>query len=75
MTFHHLSQIHYIKSDILVKFIYENLEKKKLAASNTDKDKQFFERFCSSLDEPINRLVFDLYKLTDEEIAIIEWFV
>jgi adenine-specific DNA-methyltransferase len=46
--------------------------KLKLSGANTDKDKQFYERFCSSLDSNIDNLVYDLYELTDEEIAIVE---
>lgn len=46
--------------------------KKSLAEAQTDKDKTFFERYCSSLDAQIDRLVYDLYDLTADEIKIIE---
>lgn len=46
--------------------------KKKLAKAQTDKDKNFYERRCTSLDREIDRLVYDLYDLTDDEIAIVE---
>ncbi len=61
------------RHDKLVGLVEQMLEaKKKLSASNTDKDKQFFERFCSSLDSQIDKLVYDLYELTPEEIEIVE---
>ncbi len=46
--------------------------KKSLAAVQTDKDKTFYERYCDSLDEKIDTLVYDLYELTADEIKIIE---
>jgi adenine-specific DNA-methyltransferase len=46
--------------------------KKRLAEARTDKDKRFYESKCASLDRQIDRLVYELYGLTDGEIAIIE---
>lgn len=46
--------------------------KRKLAEAQTDKDKEFYKRFCSSLDAQIDRLVYDLYDLTEKERRIIE---
>ena len=46
--------------------------KKQLAQVQTDKDKTFYESKCAALDNQIDRLVYELYDLTDEEIAIVE---
>jgi hypothetical protein len=61
------------RHDKLVGLVEQMLDAKlKLSGANTDKDKQFYERFCSSLDSQIDNLVYKLYELTDEEIAIVE---
>ncbi len=61
------------RHDKLVGLVEQMLDAKlKLSGANTDKDKQFYERFCSSLDSNIDNLVYKLYELTDEEIAIVE---
>ncbi len=46
--------------------------KKQLAAVQTDKEKTYYENKCVSLDRQIDRLVYDLYGLTPEEIEIVE---
>jgi hypothetical protein len=46
--------------------------KKQLAKAQSDKDKNYYENKCSALDQQIDRLVYDLYGLTEEEIAIVE---
>jgi adenine-specific DNA-methyltransferase len=46
--------------------------KQQLAAAHTDRDKNLYERKCSGLDQQIDKLVYELYGLTDEEIDIIE---
>jgi adenine-specific DNA-methyltransferase len=46
--------------------------KKQLAQAKTDKDKTYYENKCVSLDRQIDRLVYDLYGLTEEEIKIVE---
>ncbi|MEW6355965.1 MAG: N-6 DNA methylase [Planctomycetota bacterium] len=46
--------------------------KKRLAKAKTDSDKAYYERTCNELDSGIDRLVYDLYGLTEEEIAIVE---
>lgn len=46
--------------------------KKSLAAAQTDKDKQFYERYCDSLDKQIDALVYNLYDLSSDEIRIVE---
>jgi len=46
--------------------------KKQLVKAQTDKDKTYYENKCASLDRQIDRLVYELYGLTPEEIAIVE---
>jgi hypothetical protein len=46
--------------------------KKQLAESKTDKDKTYYENKCAALDRQIDRLVYELYGLTEEEIQIVE---
>jgi len=46
--------------------------KRHLAAAQTDKDKTYYENKCAALDRQIDRLVYELYGLTEEEIAIVE---
>jgi len=46
--------------------------KNKLAKAKTDKDKTYYENKCAALDRQIDRLVYDLYGLTEEEIQIVE---
>jgi hypothetical protein len=46
--------------------------KKQLANARTDKDKKYYENKCSALDRQIDCLVYKLYELTPEEIALVE---
>jgi type I restriction-modification system DNA methylase subunit len=46
--------------------------KQQLASAHTDRDRNFYERKCADLDRQIDKLVYELYGLTDEEVAIIE---
>lgn len=46
--------------------------KKQLVRAQTDKDKTYYENKCASLDRQIDRLVYDLYGLTEDEINIVE---
>jgi hypothetical protein len=46
--------------------------KKQLAKARTDKDKTYYENKCAALDRQIDRLVYDLYGLTEDEIGIVE---
>ena len=43
-----------------------------LAGTKTEKDKTYYESKCNSLDKQIDALVYDLYGLTPEEIALVE---
>jgi type I restriction-modification system DNA methylase subunit len=59
--------------DKIIKLVEKMLEvKKSLAVAQTDRDKMFFERYCESLDKQIDMLVYNLYKLSIEEINLIE---
>jgi hypothetical protein len=61
------------KHDKIVSLVEQMLEsKKRLAEAKTDKDKNYYERKCSSLDIAIDAEVYKLYNLSEEEIAIIE---
>jgi type I restriction-modification system DNA methylase subunit len=46
--------------------------KKQLAKAQTDKDKAYYENKCATLDRQIDRLVYDLYGLTEAEIKLVE---
>jgi len=46
--------------------------KKQLASARTERDKNFYESKCATLDRQIDTLVYELYDLTPEEIAIVE---
>ena len=46
--------------------------KKDLAKAKTDKDRTYYENKCAALDREIDRLVYDLYGLTEDEIRIVE---
>jgi adenine-specific DNA-methyltransferase len=46
--------------------------KQQLAKGQTDKDKTYYENKCAALDRQIDRLVYELYGLTEEEIKIVE---
>jgi adenine-specific DNA-methyltransferase len=57
----------------LVSLVTQMLEsKKQLATAVTDSDKNFLQNKCSSIDRQIDKLVYELYGLTDEEIKIVE---
>ena len=46
--------------------------KKQFAAAKTYKDKTYYENKLAGLDRQIDRIVYDLYGLTESEIAIVE---
>ena len=46
--------------------------KTQLAKAQTDKEKTYYENNCSALDRQIDRLVYNLYGLTQDEIRIVE---
>jgi hypothetical protein len=45
---------------------------KQLASAKTDRDKEYLNRQIESTDNQIDRLVYDLYGLTEDEIKIVE---
>jgi len=46
--------------------------KNRLTRARTDTDKTYYENKCAALDRQIDRLVYDLYGLTETEIRIVE---
>jgi dihydropteroate synthase len=46
--------------------------KKQLAKAGAEKDRRYYETKCAGLDHEIDRLVYDLYGLTEEEIKLVE---
>ena len=46
--------------------------KKQLASARTARDQTFYENKCATLDRQIDNLVYELYDLTPEDIAIVE---
>jgi len=62
-----------VRHDKIVEKVKSMLEaKKQLALAKTDKDKTYYENKCSTFDRQIDRLVYDLYGLTEDEIQIVE---
>jgi len=61
------------KQNNLISLVEQMLTaQQQLAAAQSDKDKDFYGHRCESLDRQIDALVYELYGLTDEEIAIVE---
>lgn len=61
------------RHDQMVSLVTQMLEsKKRLAAAQTEGDTQYYTRRCESLDRQIDALVYELYDLTAEEIALVE---
>lgn len=59
--------------DRMVQLVEQILEAKtQLASAQTERDKAFYESKCATLDRQIDNLVYELYDLTDGEIAIVE---
>jgi type I restriction-modification system DNA methylase subunit len=46
--------------------------KKQLAKARTDRDKTYYENKCAALDLQIDRIVYALYGLTQDEIEVVE---
>lgn len=60
-------------SNRLNKFAAQMLDSKKhLRTARTDSDINYYEHKCADIDRQIDALVYKLYDLTNEEIAIIE---
>ncbi len=61
------------KHDQMVTLVQRMLDlHKRLAETNNPNDKTRLQRQIDATDREIDRLVYDLYELTDEEIAIVE---
>jgi len=61
------------KANRIVQLVDQMLEaKKQLASAQTERDKALYENKSATLDRQIDQLVYELYELTPEEIAIIE---
>ncbi|MBI1956673.1 MAG: Eco57I restriction-modification methylase domain-containing protein, partial [Acidobacteria bacterium] len=61
------------RHDEIVTKVDAMLEAKvQLAKAKTDKDKSYYENKCAALDRQIDRLVYQLYGLTEEEVQIVE---
>lgn len=61
------------RSDKLVNLSNQLIEsKKKLINSMKDHDRTYWESRCNSIDRDIDKLVYDLYGLAEEEIKIVE---
>ena len=40
--------------------------------AQSERDREFYENKCATLDQQIGALVYDLYGLTDEESKLVE---
>ena len=59
--------------DKMVGYVEQMLSaKKELANMLTDKDTTYWQRRCDTLDRQIDALVYELYDLTEDEIALVE---
>jgi hypothetical protein len=59
-------------TEIVVKVEQMLVAKKQWAKALTDKDRTYYEGKCAGLARHIDRLVYDLYGLNEEEIRIVE---
>lgn len=61
------------KYQAIIKLVEQMLEaKQRLAVSVTDRDRDYYQNRCATLDQHINALVYQLYSLTAEEIKLVE---
>jgi len=61
------------RHDRMVSLVEAMLDaKRKLQTARTDRDRDHYESKCAALDKQIDALVYELYELTPEEIAIVE---
>ena len=57
----------------MVKFVEQMLTaQKERANALTDRDIDYWQRRCDTLDRQIDELVYELYGLTEDEIALVE---
>jgi phosphate uptake regulator len=60
------------RHDRMVELAASMLDLHKQASSGTDNDKMLLARQIEATDRQIDRLVYELYDLTEEEIGIVE---
>jgi adenine-specific DNA-methyltransferase len=61
------------RHDAIVAKVEAMMEAKKaLAKAKTERERTYYEQKCAALDRQIDRLVYDLYGLTEAEIKIVE---
>jgi hypothetical protein len=60
------------RHDRMVELVQSMLDLHKLASAGTDHDKTLLARQIEATDRQIDRLVYELYDLTEEEIRIVE---
>jgi len=61
------------RHDKMVGYVEQMLTaKKQYADALMDRDKDYWQRKCDTLDRQIDALVYELYGLTDAEIALVE---
>jgi adenine-specific DNA-methyltransferase len=59
--------------DLVISLVDQMLETQKLLnKSKTDQDREVYQKKADLLDKQIDRLVYELYGLTEEEINVIE---
>lgn len=57
----------------MVQLVEEMIESRRaLSEARSDRDKNFYQSECASLDRRIDALVYELYDLTEAEIALVE---
>ncbi|MGB7923751.1 MAG: hypothetical protein WCF57_10955 [Pyrinomonadaceae bacterium] len=61
------------RHDRMVNLVEQMLAAKRgLQAARSDSDRKFYENKCAALDRQIDALVYELYELTPDEIALVE---
>jgi hypothetical protein len=61
------------KHDTVVRLVEQMVAAKAaLTIAKMDKDRTFYENKCAALDRQIDTLVYELYGLTADEIAVVE---
>lgn len=61
------------RHDRLVELVEQMLAAKaKLPTVKTERDREFYENKCATIDQQIDSLVYELYDLTPEEIKLVE---
>ena len=59
--------------DKVVSLVEQMIEdKKNLNTARSDRDKEFYQDRCNALARQIDKLIYQLYELTDDEIKIVE---